>query len=95
MPALLIFILYATIAHAQSLKSNFTVKANKVTFITKGFENDRMSVVNYKNSYYNRTPKSRNPDISFEVSDKFALIKVFREVFNDDRIEQLMPERIY
>lgn len=77
---------------AQEIKPNSTVRTKYSSFIIKQ-NNTSMVVFNSKNTYINKVPRHRNPDMTFDLRDKNSLLKAFRKVFSDSRLKQLLPER--
>jgi len=86
-------LLSAIITYAQELKPNAIIKTNTATYITTGLHDGAMSVVNSKSNYHNKIPRNRNPDMTFELKDKSALLNAFTHVFSDERLKQLIPEK--
>jgi hypothetical protein len=80
-------------SHAQEIKPNTIVRVDSTSFITSQNQPEIMVVFNSKNTYINKVPRHRNPDMTFDLQDKNSLLKAFRKVFNESRLEQLLPER--
>jgi hypothetical protein len=89
----LIVLLIAITANAQRLKPDTTIKANRVTFITTSLSYGEISVRNTDNIYHNRIQKNRNPDMSLQLTDNLGMVKAFKQVFSDERLKQLLPEK--
>lgn len=89
----LIFLLSAITANAQRLKPDTIIKANKVTLITTRLDDNIFSVSNSDNIYHNRVPKHRNPDMYMELTDNSSMLRAIKQVFSDERLKQLLPER--
>jgi hypothetical protein len=91
---ILFILLFNSISiYGQMLKPNLKIRANKVFFITTELDHNRMSVVNDRNIYHNKILKNRNPDMTFKIKEKSGLLNAFTQVFSDERLRQLQPER--
>jgi hypothetical protein len=85
--------LSAVITSAQSLRPKSIIKANRATYITSETKYDRMEVVNRSNIYHTKTPKVSGEFIAFDFTNKSSLLKAFNQVFSDERIKELLPEK--
>jgi hypothetical protein len=81
--------------YAQKLKPNAVIKTSSSSFVTHQIEkSESMMVYNSKSIYHNKIPKNRNPDITVERGDNSGMLKAFRQVFSNDRLKELLPEKV-
>lgn len=83
-------------AYAQKIKPNSIIKTNNSTFITGDTKGESKSIFieNSRNIYQNRKPKLPPGSLSLIAkTNKYSLLSAFNQVFNKERIQELLPER--
>ena len=92
----LMFFAFANLTCAQKLTPNSIINTKTGSFVTKQDPSysDDMVVVNSKNIYHKINPKTGPANISsVERRDKSGLLNSFTQVFSDERLTQLLPEK--
>lgn len=80
----------------QGIKADTVIKANYSTYNTKTIGSGNSAnifVVNSNNIYYNKKPRNRNIDMVVLLNNKSGFINALKQVFGDERLRQLIPER--
>src|SRR5476651_1499748 len=90
------FLILSKATFSQGIKADSVVKAKYTTYNTKTIGAGNFTsilVVNSTNIYNEKMPRNRNINMVFQLNDKLAFLNAFKQVFSDERLQQLTPER--
>jgi hypothetical protein len=94
---ILLFFAFTGLTYCQSLKPDAVVRASHSAYNTKSIgSGNTVSIYAYnsKNIYYNKTSKNRHPNILIKRGDSGGMLTAFTKVFSDERLRELLPERV-
>jgi hypothetical protein len=90
---LMILITYSTISFAQRLKPNEVIKAKTISFRSNQDRYGNLIVFDSKNDYFSKKSKTASANISTVKRKEKAMLTSFLQVFSNERLSQLVPER--